>query len=240
MLLVQKNKILQECYCFNIMKVIMVRVCLIPVLCWKEGKMDDHEVINWEGHNINKKKDNNVGQRRLSCYFWPGLQGIKVGGRLSSLSSWKSNFVLRVGHNRTSEIETHVGLLFILIVNLLHSFIRIFRIHFCHSVFILGGSQEANYSQITSNNNNSMADFSKGKNWKTPWIECAICKDEKWTRNIISTFKENKISSILMMTPSWWPSVAQCGEKAFHFCKNNSKSRVDSGVILMFTVTLVK
>lgn len=57
------------------MKVIMARVCLIPVLGWKkEGKTDDHEVINREGHDINTKKDNNVDQRRLSCcYLWLGL-----------------------------------------------------------------------------------------------------------------------------------------------------------------------
>lgn len=239
MLIIQKNKIRQECYCFNIMKVIMVRVCLIPVLRWKkEGKTDDHEVINREGHDINTKKDNNVGQRRLSCcYLWLGLYGIKVGGRLSSLSSWKSNFVLCVGHNRTSEIETPVGLLFTLIVNPLHSFICIFRIRFCHSVFILGGSRAANYRQITSNNNNSMAHFIRGENWKNLWIDSAICKDEKWTQNIISTFKANKIIFILIMTCRWPACSSLCTENIYF--ETNSKLRVDSEVNLMFTTTLL-
>lgn len=30
------------------------------------GQKDDPEVINREGHDINTKKENNVGQRRLS------------------------------------------------------------------------------------------------------------------------------------------------------------------------------
>lgn len=146
--------------------------------------------------------------------------------------------MLCVGHNRASEIEMPVGLLFTLIVNSLHSFICIFRIHFCHSVFIVGGSQAANYRQITSNNNNSMARFSRGENWKAPWIDSAICKDKKWTQNVISTFIANKIISILMMTCRWWPSESSMCRESIYFA-NNSKLRVDSGVILMATPTLL-
>lgn len=78
------------------------------------------------------------------------------------VSHLEKQFLFCVGHNRTSEIEKPVGLLFTLIVNPLQSFICIFRIRFFHSVFILGGSQEANYRQITSNNS-SVANFRRGE-----------------------------------------------------------------------------
>lgn len=89
----------------------------------------------------------------------------KKGKRLSGgcrHSHLEKQFLFCVGHNRTSEIEKPVGLLFTLIVNPLQSFICIFRIRFFHSVFILGGSQEANYRQITSNNS-SVANFRRGE-----------------------------------------------------------------------------
>lgn len=39
----------------------------------------------------------------------------------------------------------------------------------------------------------------------------------KMNSNIIRNFIENKIISILIMTCSWWPSVAQCGKKNLLF-----------------------
>lgn len=84
MSLMQKEQIQQVLYHFikkrfNIMKVTAVK-CLplqnVDLLRKKEGKKEDHNVINQKGHNINTKKDNNLEQRRLNCcccccYFSP-------------------------------------------------------------------------------------------------------------------------------------------------------------------------
>lgn len=70
MFLIQKEQILQGFYYFNIMKVIVVK-CLplhnVHLLRQKEGKREDHEVINYKGYNINTKKDNILEPQRLNC-----------------------------------------------------------------------------------------------------------------------------------------------------------------------------